>query len=137
MTDQVPMRRLDVYRTDDGRCIEHFVKVRDIPCKQPPGQENLDKDAEFSTETDLFIGVAQVMTNAGPKDLKFEVPAESIEHAFEKFHEFAIVAFEELRERHEQMIKEQEQAQNQGIVVPPAGALQEIDKAVNANRIIA
>ena len=64
-----------------------------------------------------YIGSTQVLTNAGPLPLSFEIPATTLAEAAEGFGEAAREAFEKTMEE----IKEMQRQQASSIVVPGAG----------------
>ena len=122
MIQNVPLRRIDTYRTDDGRFVEQFTKVNDIPFVKAPN--DIDPgDVKFSPEESIFIGVVQIMTRVGPKDLKFEIDADTIEQAFTKYHEYATRAYEELQTQAEA------EAHKEHIIQAPANALDQLSQA--------
>jgi len=55
----------------------------------------------------LYMGAAQAMTAAGPIPLNFDIEADSLRAACEKFAEHAQQAVEEMAERLEEMRREQ------------------------------
>lgn len=61
-----------------------------------------------------FVGSAQLMTPAGPLPLNFEIKAESLEEAVDKFGEHAQEALEQTMEE----LKELRRQQSSSIVVP-------------------
>ena len=69
------------------------------------------------TRSVQFVGSTQVLTNAGPLPLSFEIPAESLAEAAEGFGEAAKGAFEKTMEE----LKEMQRQQASSIVVPGAG----------------
>ena len=75
-----------------------------------------DPDPTRSTQ---FVGSTQVLTNAGPLPLSFEIPAESLAEAAEGFGEAAKGAFEKTMEE----LKEMQRQQASSIVVPGAGGM--------------
>jgi hypothetical protein len=64
-----------------------------------------------------FVGSTQVLTNAGPLPLSFEIQAQSLGEAAEAFGEAAKGAFEKTMEE----LKEMQRQQSSSIVVPGAG----------------
>ena len=69
------------------------------------------------TRSEQFIGATQVLTNAGPLPLSFEIPADSLAAAAEAFGEGAKQAFEKTMEE----LKEMQRQQASSIVVPGQG----------------
>ena len=117
----VPMRKLDVYQTDDGRRIEVFPIVGSVGIDTANDEEASVK--EFSDQT-IYVGVVHVPSPSGPQEIKFEIPGiNSAEEAFDKYYEFASMAVEEIRKRMQQRQDEQD---NQ-IITAPAGALQSLE----------
>lgn len=66
----------------------------------------------------LYIGHTQLMTRAGALPLTFEIPADSLADAAEKFGQGANTAMEETVHRLEEMQREQASS----IIVPGAGS---------------
>jgi hypothetical protein len=62
----------------------------------------------------LFMGATQVMTQAGPMPLNFDIPADTLEEAAEKFGGSAQQAVEEMAAKLEELRREQASS----IVVP-------------------
>lgn len=67
----------------------------------------------------LYIGEAQIMTNAGPLPINFEIEAKDLGEAVEKFGDSA----KEAVERTMRELQELRRQQASSIVVPPAGAM--------------
>lgn len=65
-------------------------------------------------EDPIFIGQTQLMTQAGPLPLNFQIPAATLSEAAEKFGEGANQAMEETVKRLEEMRREQ----SSSIIVP-------------------
>jgi len=76
-----------------------------------------DRDEERPV---LYMGATQIMTQAGPMPLNFDIPGESLSEAASNFGECAQKAVEELAERMEEMRREQASS----IVVPGQGGPQ-------------
>ena len=70
-----------------------------------------------STRSTQFVGSTQVLTNAGPLPLSFEIQAESLADAAIAFGDAAKVAFEKTMEE----LKEMQRQQSSSIVVPGSG----------------
>jgi hypothetical protein len=70
-----------------------------------------------STRSQQFIGSTQVLTNAGPLPLSFEIEAESLAAAAAAFGDAAKGAFEKTMKE----LKEMQRQQASSIVVPGAG----------------
>jgi len=78
-------------------------------------------DADGNTvpgEEVIYIGQTQLMTQAGPLPLNFEIPANDLAEAADKFGECANQAMEETVRRLEEMRREQ----SSSIIVPDGGA---------------
>lgn len=67
----------------------------------------------------LYVGEAQIMTNAGPLPINFEVEAKTLAEAVEKFGDAA----KEAVERTVRELQELRRQQASSIVVPPAGGI--------------
>ena len=70
-----------------------------------------------TTRSNQYIGSTQVMTNAGPLPLSFEIPATSLTEAIAGFGDGARKAFESTMEE----LRELQRRQASSIVVPGAG----------------
>jgi hypothetical protein len=115
----VPVRKVEVFQTDDGRKVEVYTKISETASMK--GSEK----TEVSKENVIYAGVVHVGTPIGPKEIKFEIEgAKTLEEALNKYYDFANDAAKKLMEKFEEARKE---AENQ-IVTAPAGALNEIDK---------
>ena len=73
-------------------------------------------DSDPSRE-ETFVGNTQVMTNAGPMPLNFEIPAKSLAEAIAGFGPAATEAFEQTMEE----LREMQRQQASSIVVPRGG----------------
>jgi hypothetical protein len=112
----VPMREMKVYQTDDGRRVEVFEKIDVV--KYDPGDSE-EAERSFSPDKQLFIGAVHVMTQQGPKEIKFSIEATDIKNAFDKFHTAANAAVAELERRFKKAMEEE----RSHIQTVPAGAL--------------
>jgi len=70
-----------------------------------------------STRSIQYIGSTQVMTQAGPLPLSFEIEAKSLTEAISSFGESAKAAFEKTMEE----LRELQRQQASSIVIPGAG----------------
>ena len=70
-----------------------------------------------STRSAHYIGSTQVMTQAGPLPLSFEIEAGSLTEAIAGFGESAMAAFEKTMEE----LREMQRQQASSIVIPGAG----------------
>jgi len=70
-----------------------------------------------STRSEQYIGSTQVMTNAGPLPLSFEIEASSMTEAIAGFGEAAKRSFEKTMEE----LREMQRQQASSIVVPGSG----------------
>jgi len=121
-TDTVPMRKLDVYQTDDGRRVEVFSICGSV--KLDTANDDEDEGQEFSDKT-IHVGVVHIPSPAGPQEIKFEIPdVNTPEEAFDKYYEVASLAVEEIKKRWQQ---KQHEAENQ-IITAPAEALRTLDQ---------
>ncbi|MEC9375368.1 MAG: hypothetical protein VYA80_03235 [Pseudomonadota bacterium] len=77
---------------------------------------NISGDADSSRNT-IFMGSTQVMTAAGPMPLNFDIEAENLQEAQEKFGAAAQVAVEDMTTKLEEMRREQASS----IVLPGEG----------------
>jgi len=129
MTDTVPMREMKVYQTDDGRRIEMFSL-----CGSIEHELNAEKpSSEFSERENIYIGVAHIMTEVGPKEIKFEIQnVNSIKEAFGNYYEIANKAVEEMKAR---WAKQEDEEENR-IITVPADALDSIEQQEDGQIII-
>lgn len=122
----IPVRELKVFQTDNGMRVERWSKVSEVKKQAEEGEES-----DYRTETDLFVGVVQILTNQGPKELKYEIKASSIDEAFKNYVPFARAAIETHQKQMQEFIRQQqlqEEEQENQIVTAPAEALRAIDK---------
>jgi hypothetical protein len=120
--DMVPFREMKTFQTDDGRRIEVFYKMGEV--SKMKSEE--DTDIEFIEEP-VYIGVVHIMTDVGPKEIKFEIgDATSVEDAFEKYQIWAEKSIEEIKARFNEA--------RSRIIQAPADALNMIDN--NKSQII-
>ncbi len=84
--------------------------------RMTPIQSNGSDDAARPT---LYVGEAQIMTNAGPLPINFEIEAQTLDVAIEKFGATA----KEAVERTVRDLQEMRRQQASSIVVPQAGGM--------------
>ena len=120
MENKVPLRKMEIYQTDDGRRIEAYSHVKDIELvKDSADTEGVATTEGFSKEPFVFVGVVHVGTPVGPKEIKFEITnAKTIEEAFLKYYDFAQEAAESLMKR----IEDAQRQMKSGILVPESAA---------------
>ena len=128
----VPMRKMSVYQTDDGRRIEAFDKVSDV--KFDTRSDETDENSTFEQKPTVYVGSVPVMTNKGPREIKFEIndftvdgvtkDVTTVEEAFAGFFASADKTMEELNKKQQEM---QEQMREPRIIAAPAQALQDLD----------
>lgn len=75
--------------------------------------------ADDAARPTLYVGEAQIMTNAGPLPINFEIEAKTLAEAVEKFGESAKTAVE----RTVRELQELRRQQASSIVVPGAGGM--------------
>ena len=68
---EVPMRKLEVYQTDDGRRIEVFIICGSVKLDVEDDEDATDQT--FSDKT-IFVGVVHIPSPTGPQEIKFEIP---------------------------------------------------------------
>jgi hypothetical protein len=71
-----------------------------------------------TSRTTVFVGQTQLMTQAGPLPLSFEIPATSVAEAAEKFGDGAEQAVQDAVRKLEEMRREQ----SSSIIVPEGGS---------------
>ena len=114
----VPMRKLEVYQTDDGRRVEVFPICGSVAL-DTANDDDEEAGQNFSDKT-IFVGVVHIPSPSGPQEIKFEIPGvDTPEAAFDKYYEFASRAVEEIRSR----MKQKQEEMDRQIVTAPAGAL--------------
>lgn len=103
------MNAAELYREENftDRKIGHIRRMTPVT---PEGEDD-------STRQVVYIGQAQMMTNMGPMPLTFEIEADSLSEACEKFSDGAKVAMDRTIEEAREM---QRQAASK-IVIPEAG----------------
>ena len=74
--------------------------------------------ADDAARPTIYVGEAQIMTNAGPLPINFEIEAKGVAEAVEKFAESA----KEAVERTMRELQEMRRQQASSIVVPGMGA---------------
>lgn len=107
--DQIRMNAGDMYRED----VFTDNAVGSIRRLTPVTADGADDDSRQQT----FVGSTQVLTNAGPLPLNFEIPAASLSEAIAGFGEAAREAFEQTMEE----LRELQREQASSIVVPRGG----------------
>ena len=128
---EVPMRRKDVFQTDDGRRIEVFTKIDSIPYVNK--SDSVEEEApEFLEVEDIYIGKVQVYTPMGPREVSFRIEdVSTIKEAFDKYFDFANVAVDNLKKQ-----LEEAEAKDNKIITAPAGVLDAFDVNQEEGRII-
>lgn len=129
----VPVRKMSVYQTDDGRRIEAFEKVSTVPFDTRSEED--DAINNFEQKTTIYVGAVPIMTSKGPREIKFEIEnANTIEEAFAGFFPAAEKTMESLNAQQKAM---EEQMQEPRIVPAPAQALKDLEGKKPGNIIIA
>ena len=118
---KVPVRRKEVYQTDDGRHVEVFTRINEIEAL--PDTE----ESQISQEETIFVGSAHIPLGAQSREIKFEIPeCKTVDEAFGKYYELAEAAAEEFYKMlQEKMIEHNNKSK---IAVAGAGALQELNE---------
>ena len=106
--DIVPLREMKIWQSDDGRRIEVFSKKKEVKYIHRPQEVNEGEVPEFNAQDVIYVGCAQIGTPVGFKEIKFEIVAESLEEAFEKYHEYATAAADSLRKQIEELREKQQ-----------------------------
>lgn len=119
----VPVREMKVYQSDDGRRIEQWSTVDKIEQIQ---EREFDED-QSTDKDELFVGVVNIMTSQGTKEIKFEIPTDTLEEAFDQYVELANQSLEELKKRVQEQTQQHAGEDGGGIVTAPASALNSID----------
>jgi len=96
---KVPLRKMEIWQTDDGRRIEAFNKTGSVTYIHREDVGDQEKAPSFNAPDVLYVGVAQIGTPQGMKEIKFEISATSVEEAFDNYHENAMIAVEELKKQ--------------------------------------
>lgn len=118
---------MTVYQTDDGRRIEMFEEVSRVEYDARAASDEDQAEPEFSDKPVFFAGVVPIMTNQGPKEIKFEIPdVKTIDEAFGQFFDRADKVMEELQSREREM---REKANSPKIVAASTQTLQALDEA--------
>jgi hypothetical protein len=98
------IRKLHAYVNDDGIKIEHIEKASD------------GDSLEFS-----YFGVAQMVTNFGQSEVRFVIPAASLEEAFEKYEEELKKFSEEMKKQIAERQAAAQKKQSESISAPVQG----------------
>ena len=140
----VPLRRKEIFQSDDGRYVEVYTKINEIELVKETVQEVEEGETEIEEIEEveeveeevpapdkIFVGVVHIPIGNQAKEIKFEITdCETIENAFAKFHNVAQLAAEEYMK----MLKEQmEKARNPNIITAGPEALQEIERIEQKN----
>jgi len=126
----VPLRRKEIYQSDDGRYVEVFTKINEIGETKEPGEVGDNEQPEYSPAEQVFVGVAHIPVGPTVKEIKFEIPeATTIEDAFDKYHDIAYGAAQEFMK----MLQENMSKQQSKIVTADATALAGIDQLSKQN----
>jgi len=131
--EKVPLRKLDIFQTDDGRRIEVFTKTGLIKHIHRQNQDDPESNEvpQFDPSEKIFVGVAQIGTMFGLKEIKFEIPAKDIDDAFTQYYEYAEAAAEEL---HRKILEARAQKEQENkIVTASADDLNMINQAAHLN----
>jgi len=83
------------------------------------------------SRTEQYIGSTQVMTNAGPLPLSFEIKATTLAEAADEFGAAAREAFERTMEE----LREMQRQQASSIVVPGAGGMNPMGGGMGGGKI--
>ena len=78
MKKLVPIRKINIYQSDDGKKIEEYAFMHKFSIET---DEILD-DKGHKT---YYLGIAVASTPMGPSELKFPIEAESQEEAFQNY----------------------------------------------------
>jgi len=121
----VSLREMKTYQTDDGRKIEVYTKIKEVPAESRPGTPT-----EFVEQQEIYVGSIRIRLPMGVEEKKFEIEAESLEEAFEKFHSIAEPvhrAFvQEIREAMQSHMQQQQQEEQPKVITAPAGVLNQL-----------
>ena len=131
----IPLRRKEIFQSDDGRNVEVFTKISEIELVKETAEEDIENEVEENESPapyKIFVGVVHIPIGNQAKEIKFEIPeCKAIEDAFAKFHNVAQSAAEE----YVKMLKEQmDKARNPSIVTAGPEALQEIENLEQQNK---
>ncbi len=120
-------REIDIKMDAEGLYREEMFTDRRVGTIQRLTPIDGNGEADSSRET-LYVGQTQLMTQAGPLPLSFEIPAKSLADAANGFADGANGAVEEAMQRLEEMRREQASSiivpDAAGGGVPPGGKLQ-------------
>ena len=111
----IPIRSVSTYMTDDGRKVDLIKKIDSIKDSLEINKE--DKDPILPKLPDEFyVGVAIVVDDSGPVELKFLLDAQNINEAFKKYTTEAGKAAKNYALKKKQV--QEERAKNQGQAEP-------------------
>jgi len=121
---------METFLADDGRKLEIFTKQGETEAieGQTVPQKTKEEDANI-----IFVGVASVMTEEGPREIKFQIKeVATVEEAFNAYHDCANKTVQELKEK----IQQQQMQQDNKIVTAGAGALDALDEEAKQGNLI-
>jgi hypothetical protein len=117
---KIPMRKKEIYQSDDGRYIEVFTKTGEVDFQQEKDEEI----PEFPGNETIYVGVIHIPVGPSLKELKFEIAnVKTVEEAFGKFIELAQPAAEQFY----QMLQEK-MAQSQLVTSADPSILKQLDE---------
>lgn len=119
----VPYRQMTVYQSDDGRKIEVFSKKGTIQYQE---RDNVKKPEFDLNLVDIYVGVAQIITEYGIKEVRFHIEADNLEDAFNKHYKEAMLAHEEVQRQ----IEEHKKKQMESIVTASEEDLKRMDSGL-------
>ena len=121
--EQVALRKIETYQTDDGRRIDVVKKIGEVDMDLPPNATKEEvMSLKFVEMDEYYIGIASIgMPGGMSSEVKFEMDVKSVEEGMKRFYEFAGPAAENFI--HSIMQQEQEAEQSR-IIQAPAGMAQ-------------
>lgn len=118
MSQRPPEERTETKMDADNLYREEIVTDRKVGTLRMMTPLKSDGTVDSARDT-LFIGEAQIMTNAGPLPINFEIEAKNLGEAVAKFGDAA----KEGVERTVRELQELRRQQQSSIVVPGAGGM--------------
>lgn len=81
MEHQIPIRKVNIYQSEDGRKIERHKTI----LEEIVEIDDQNEIPDFNPNEVIYIGAASLSTDIGIQEIKFPIPANSIKDAFSKF----------------------------------------------------
>jgi len=129
MSEDVSIRELFTYQTDDARRIEEWRKIGSTTYTPDDDEEKESVESVLNIDN-LFIGVVQIMLpQIGPKEVRFRIEATTLKEAFDKYGDLAKDVEEEMEKQFNNYIRNA----NQQILRAPADIMDQLNNPSELN----